>query len=152
MLPTTTQLSLVLGLRKRMLPKTPARLAQSRRALGCSHVGVSQPELLGPPQTHMWRLMDPWLSVWKQGREESRCGMSPCVVNTGIETGNTTGPTKNSEYAVRSKLKSRSTSQQLPVKTANFLEFFHQAFGVLISTFSKGTWKQCLGTIATTLR
>lgn len=60
-------------------------------------------------------------------------------------------PLKTQNTLLGSKLKSRSKSQQLPGKTANFSEFFHQTFGVLTSIFSKGTCKQCLGTITRTL-
>lgn len=77
--------------------------------------------------------------------------MSPCVVNTGTETGNTTGPTKNSEYAVRIKMKIQEYKSAITWEDCKCLRIFPPGFGVLTSAFSKGTRKQCLRTIARTL-
>lgn len=88
--------------------------------------------------------MDPWLSTFggtmKTGKGKTGCGLFPCVGNTGMQTGNMLSfPGPPQAATENSELKSRSTSQQLPGETGNFLDFFHQAFWVLIPTFSKVT-------------
>lgn len=143
MLPTTTQLSFMLSLRKQMLPKKPARFAQSRRAPGCPQVGSSQPELLGPsPNTHVVSNRSVALKVWWncESREGEDLDVGcPHVWWTREQKQETPqAPPKTQNTLLGSKWKSRSTSQQLPGKTANVLEFFHQALGFWLPPSLRG--------------